>query len=146
MKTENSRVQLESILTFDFYWILFRTRTPIERSGSGLTSSDAIRRSSKTTTSTSYGADGTRITQSSTTTSYGSSAAAASQQSASRQWWKNNGTYEIFWISKKNCFEKITIKSLWYSLPIKNTKTEEEKRNWKKCMHSVVNLFEKLIC
>jgi len=60
----------------------------MQRSESGLSAADAIRRSSKTTTSTSYGADGSRITQSSTTTNYGSSSSSQLQQQSqmSRQW------------------------------------------------------------
>jgi hypothetical protein len=64
---------------FNIFYYYFRTRTPVQGgSESGFSGSDSLRRSSKTTTSTSYGADGSRITQ--TTTSYGS----PSQQRASR--------------------------------------------------------------
>jgi len=53
-----------------------------------ISSNSDIRRSSKTTTSTSYGADGSRITQTSTTTSYGTSA--QQQGQISRQWWNKH--------------------------------------------------------
>ena len=62
----------------------FRTRTPttgstIQRSGSGLSDN---RRTSKTTTS--YGADGSRIT--STTSTYSSNYETSGQQSSNRNW------------------------------------------------------------
>ena len=53
---------------------------------------------------------------------------------------KNIDTYEIFWISKNFVLKKITIMSLWYSLPMKKS---TKKKNWNACTHSVVN-FEKL--
>lgn len=66
-----------------------RTRTPtsgssnIQRSGSGL-SENRSNRTSKTTTS--YGADGSRITTTTSSYSYDASKSGASQQTSNRQW------------------------------------------------------------
>merc|ERR1739844_539691 len=66
-----------------------RTRTPtsgsgnIQRSGSGL-SENRSNRTAKTTTS--YGADGSRITTTTSSYSYDASKAGASQQTSNRQW------------------------------------------------------------
>merc|ERR1711920_942693 len=64
-----------------------RTRTPtsgssIQRSGSGL--SDNRRTTAKTTTS--YGADGSRLTTTTSTSSYAYDASSAGQQSQNRNW------------------------------------------------------------
>jgi hypothetical protein len=65
------------------------TRTPtsgsgnIQRSGSGL-SENRSNRTSKTTTS--YGADGSRITTTTSSYSYDASKSGASQQTSNRQW------------------------------------------------------------
>ena len=68
------------------FFINFRTRTPttgsaIQRSGSGL-SDNRNSRTSKTTTS--YGADGSRIT--STTSTYSSNYETSGQQSSRQNW------------------------------------------------------------
>merc|ERR1712061_926802 len=66
-----------------------RTRTPtsgsgaIQRSGSGL-SENRSNTTAKTTTS--YGADGSRITTTTSSYAYDSSKAGASQQSSNRNW------------------------------------------------------------
>jgi len=69
-----------------------RTRTPttggsgnIQRSGSGLSENRSNRNQTAKTT-TSYGADGSRITTTTSSYSYDASKAGASQQSSSKQW------------------------------------------------------------
>ena len=41
---------------------------------------------------------------------------------------KNIDTYEIFWISKNFVLKKITIMSLWYSLPMKKSKKKKTEK------------------
>ena len=108
-----------------------RTRGPMQRSESGLSGSDAIRRSSKTTTSTSYGADGSRITQTTTTSAYSTSQAQQQAQQQSKNWWKQQ--QQLQWrkllIEDGRCDTHFVVR-------IKNKKKKNcQNGNKKLCMH-----------
>ena len=79
-----------SLLTFTRYFNLYfsapRTRTPtggIQRSGSNLAANS---RTANSSTTTAYGADGSRVTTTRSSTSYSSNAQNQSAQQATRNW------------------------------------------------------------
>ena len=71
---------------FNSYFSTLRTRTPtggIQRSGSNLAANS---RTANSSTTTAYGADGSRVTTTRSSTSYSSNAQNQSSQQATRNW------------------------------------------------------------